>query len=218
MATIGIIDDRDVDRKMIVRFTKLGNDQPGWDVIDSAPFEQLDDYPSWIAAQKISALIIDERLDEALINGKAVSYQGHNLVDFVREHIKNLPIFVITAHITDTLLQDRFKDVEDIIDRRQYGRDYPKYVPRIVRSAQQYTLVFQEELSQLSTFAQKIAAGRSITENERNRAEAIRTKLSIAYPIESLSNINNWVNEATNIIEQLEELRKDLENRMGKGT
>jgi hypothetical protein len=216
MATIGIIDDREIDRRMIVRFTKLGNKEKGWEVVDSPPFESLDDYPSWIASQKISALIIDERLDEAMVNGRAVSYQGHDLVDFVREHIHTLPIFVITAHITDALLQDRFKDVEDIIDRRQYGREYPKYVPRIIRSAQKYTSVFEKELSQLSSFAQKMATGETITEEERSHAEAIRTKLGIAFPIESISDISNWVDEAGNLIQELEDLRKDLEQRIGK--
>lgn len=216
MATIGIIDDRDVDRSMIVRFTKRGNSQEGWDVVDSPPFERLDDYPSWIAAQKISALIIDERLDEVLINGRAVNYQGHDLVDYLREHIKNLPIFVITAHITDRLLQDRFKDVEDIIDRRRYGSEYANYVPRIIRSAQKFTSIFEKELSQLSTFAQKIATGETVTEEERNRAEAIRANLDIAYPIESISDISNWVTEANQLVEQLESLRGDLEKRMGK--
>lgn len=109
MTMIGVIDDRDVDRQMIVDGIGLGNKEGGWGIINTVPLPALDEYPAWISQNKICALVLDELLDEKVNNGKAVDYQGHDLVDFVRERFRTLPIFVVTAHSSDLVLQERFK-------------------------------------------------------------------------------------------------------------
>jgi hypothetical protein len=216
MSSIGIIDDRDVDRKLIVDglSLSLGDDERGWNIIDSVPLTTLDEYPSWISQNKICVLVIDELLDEITNNGTAVNYRGHDLVDFIRGRFATLPIFVVTAHSNDLVLQERFKDVEGIIDRKDYGQSYRKFAPRIVRAAQQYLNVFQNELSELSELAKKTATGVKISDDERLRADAIRTKLDIAFSINSISGMNEWINEANNLVKQIEKLREEIERKV----
>ncbi len=216
MATIGVIDDRDEDRNMIVETISLANKEEGWNIVDKQPLKRLDEYPAWIGQNKICALVIDELLDEVINDGTAVDYKGHDLVDFLRNKFPTLPIFVITAHAGDPSLQERFKDVEGIVDRREYGRMYNNYVPRFIRAAQQYLKIFREELNQLSIFAQKVATGEATSVEEQELAQAIQTKLDIAYSTSSLSGISTWVNEATLLIDKIEILRKEIQQKLEK--
>lgn len=216
MTTIGVIDDRDEERQIIVDGINLSKNDDTWNVVDNKPLLSLEEYPAWISQNKVCSLIIDELLDEKTNGGIAVEYKGHDLVGYVRQRFPTLPIFVITSYPNDPSLRERFKDVESIIARQDFGLDYKNYVPRIVRAAQQYLNVFQNELSELSIFAQKVATGEDVSEDEKNRAQAIQTKLDIAYSTDTMSDVSNWLDEATTLINKIEALRKEIEGRMGK--
>lgn len=216
MTTIGIIDDRDDDRELIAEIVKLNSESEGMNVVDNPPLRNLDEYPAWISANEICALIIDELLDETLILGEAVSYKGHNLVDFIRARYPTLPIFIITAHSNDEAVQNKFKDVERIIDRREFGKDSPKYMPIIIRSTQGYLSAFQGELRKLSDYAIKAAVGEIITPEEHDFVEAIRAKLNIAYSIEPITDISNWITSTSELMDKIEKLQKEIEENDGK--
>lgn len=216
MTAIGVIDDRDKDREMIVSGIRLGNKEDGWIIVDDLPLPSLDEYPAWISQNKICALVIDELLDEKIIKGVAVDYRGHDLVDYIRKRIPTLPIFVITAHANDDILQERFKDVEEIIARDEFGRLYKNYVPRIIRSAQQYLNIFQNDLNELSIIAQKTAMGEEVSFDEYYRAQAIKTKLDIAFTTDDILNISNWLEDVAILIDKIEKLRKDIESKLGE--
>lgn len=95
MAAIGVIDDREEERQIIVDGITLGQGDNSWNVVDDNPLAGLDEYLAWISQNKICSLVIDELLDEKVNNGSAVDYKGHNLVDYIRQHFPTLPIFVV---------------------------------------------------------------------------------------------------------------------------
>lgn len=216
MTAIGVIDDRNEERQIIVNGIRFGKKNDAWTIIDSKPLTKLEEYPAWIGQNKICALVIDELLDEKINGGVAVEYKGHNLVDYMRQHIPTLPIFVVTSYSNDPSLKERFKDVEDIVERQTFSSDYRNYVPRIIRAAQQYLNVFQEELNELALFAQKVATGETVSGEEQIRAQAIQTKLDIAYSVNAISNVSIWLDEATVLINKIGELRKEIESKLGK--
>ena len=217
MATIGIVDDREQDRRLIAEIISLGTAEDGWDIVDNAPLPSLLDYPTWITENEISVLVIDEIFD-ALINGKAVKYQGHDIISFVRERMPSLPIFVITAYQNEDLLRARYKHVEEIIPRIDFSKKPEDFIPRIIRSAQNFLSVYEAELNELSDFAQKAALGTDIDSAELSRVEAIRQHLGIAFPIESISNINDWIKEASDLADKLEKLRIKLQARANRNS
>lgn len=105
--------------------------------------------------------------------------------------------------------------MEEIIERGEFARDYNKYVPRITRAAQQYLNIFREELNALAVYAQKVATGDTITDDEKKNAQAIQTKLGAAYSLNSVSDISTWLDEATSLVNKIEELRKEIEKKTG---
>ena len=114
MSIIGIVDDRDDVRTIMLDTVELALSD-GWEAIAIPPLSSLDSYPSWISQEEIVVLLIDERLNEvANVNG-AVDYEGHDLVDYMRQHMPEFPIFVVTSYKENAPdLDERFKDVEDI--------------------------------------------------------------------------------------------------------
>jgi len=213
MIAIGVVDDRDEDLQLIVDGIRLGlkEQESAWFIIGERPFQSIDDYPSWISEHKICSLVIDEMLDEAMIDGNAVDYRGHELVDYIRHRFPTLPIFVITAYGNDPSLRDRFSDVEDIIDRAAFGTTYADYVPRITRAAQKYLEIFQAELNLLSNYAYKAAVGESISDDEMTQAQAIQKRLDIAYSLQSITEVSTWLNKAANLVDEIEEVKQEIE-------
>lgn len=210
MSTIGLIDDRADHRSTLKR--RLDLELSGdWQSIDNEPLPRLEDYPSWITENEVCVLLLDERLHEQV----AVSYNGHDVANYLRKHLPTLPIFVITSYSPDEALLKSFKDVEDIIQREEFTKKADEYVSRFVRSAQRYLNTFQKELSDLSDKSAKIALGKATTQ-DIEEVKAIQEKIGLAFPYDSLDNRSEWLNALEKKLEELDELKISIEKYLGK--
>ena len=216
MPSIAVIDDRKDARdtmKINLDIALPGN----WTSIDIEPFKNIEDYPSWIIENEIVAFLLDERLHEqSVMHQNQISYSGHDLVDFIRKHFSTFPIFIVTAYPDDPELLDRFKDVEDIIERTKFNENYADYVPRVIRSAQKYLDTFENELSELSKIAAKIAHGK-YDDSERNRLKAIQAKIGFAFPTETFIHRSELLDKCEKILKQLEDFKKRIDDETGGG-
>jgi CheY-like chemotaxis protein len=209
MPTIAIIDDRKDHRSTIKRLvdTELLGD---WDSSEVAPLADLEDYPSWLTENEVAVILLDERLNEQRTKGKNLSnYEGHHLVEFIRQHLPTLPIFVITSYPDDQELKKKFKDVEEIIVRQEFARKAAEYVPRFLRSGQRYLEAFHKELRELADSADKIARGKA-TKGDIERVKAIQAKIGMIFPCDSLKNRCEWTDELESNLKKLEKLSIDI--------
>lgn len=211
MQYIGIVDDKEIERRTLVRSirTSLTGE---WTILDISPLGSAADYLSWIAQYKISVLILDEKLHEV---DYRINYDGHDVVDYIRLRIPTLPIFVITAHSKDEDLQLRFKDVEGILERGDYIIRKKEYVKRFERASQKYSEVFNKELNTLSEIAGKIVDG-THTEADVKLANSIRNKLAIAFDVERIMSKKELLDKYAQKIDLLEKLKKETEEYLNK--
>ncbi len=215
MSRIAIIDDRRDLRETLKRSLDLELEN-SWESIDIDPMPELGMYHSWIIENDIAALIIDERLHEELTDSnKKVYYTGHDLVDFLRGYYPTLPLFVVTSYPEEEGLTERFKDVEEILERTDFIRNIENWVPRILRAAQRYIETYQSELEELSEKAEKIAKGEA-NENDIKRAKALRSKIGIAFPATSLQENIGTIKELEDKIGELELLQKDIQKHFDR--
>ena len=210
MPTIGIIDDRPDLRVTLKRSLDLEL-LDEWSSIDEDPLSKLEDYPSWLTENEVCVLLLDEKLHEQA----PVDYNGHDVVDFLRKHLPTLPIFVITAYPENEDLLKSFKDVEGIIPRTKFSKDASEYVSRITRSAQRFLESFQSELTQLAEISERIAQGKAKKKDKEN-AEAIQNKISLAFPYEALESRSELLGELESKLKDLEKMRKDIGNYLEK--
>jgi len=210
MSTIGIIDDRADIRTGLADAVSI-HLPDGWQAIDSAPLSSLDEYASWIGTNKIVALILDERLDEVSATEGAVHYQGHDLLKYLRSTLQTLPVFVITAWSSDSALQERFGDADEILDRGQFNKHRREYVERIVRASQRYLDTFRAQLNTISTYAEKVSRGDSVKDEERDSARAAQTQLGAPFSVELLDSRNEGLSYLQELIDKFESVKAKIE-------
>lgn len=231
MPTIAFVDDRRDNLETITGLIELGLrkiEAKLWSSVNSLPLENLVDYTSWISENDVSVLVLDERLNEASQPGRRpVKYNGHDVVDQVRKTFRTLPIFVITAYPDVDALKQRFGAIEGIIARREFraapvsssgrrsaGPSYVDYVSRMVRVGTNFYEEHQAELTQLGILAEKIALG-SASEDEKNRAKALQTNLSLPFLVEPLTEREEWLSKFERQVSNLSELERKIRQHLG---
>jgi hypothetical protein len=209
MPKIGIIDDRDDFRETILRSIDIEL-QENWQSIAIAPLPRIEDYPAWITEQEVAVLLLDEKLNEQIESGgKDVGYEGHDLVEFLRKHMPTFPLFVVTSYVNGEELIKKFSDVEGIIARDEFLKKAGEYAPRFFRAGQQFLQVFQSELNELAEKAHKIAVGEA-TEEDIEKANAIREKIGLVFPSESLRDRSEWLKKIEEKIEEFKKLNAEI--------
>jgi len=213
MPVIGIVDDRDEDLEQLKTALELESPDK-WEAIPQSPFPELRDYISWITENKVATLLVDEKLDEVSPNPDfgAVSYRGHDLVDFLRARLPTLPIFIVTGYSTEPELIHRFGEVEGMIDKIEFHKNAEAYTQRITRAGQRFLDTFEAELATLSDFAFKSATGQQVTAEENQRAKAIQSQIGTAFPIDDISDRSQWLGEMEKAVRELEKLKDEMES------
>lgn len=214
---IGIIDDNFDQRETLRRSLEvyLENNDSSFQVIDRFPFvtDTFHEYFQWIQEENIVCLIFDERMHNETENGLGpVGYRGDQLVSIVRQRFKDIPIYVITSNKGDEELKEKFSEFEDIIERQEFINEGDKYVNRIIRATQRYLDENKNELHEFQKLSEKIASGEYSREDYENLL-AIQTKLHL--PLEAtLNDRQEWLDEYENTINELEQLKKELELKL----
>ena len=213
MPTVAVVDDRVGDRETLVTRLDLElQDYPTWTVVGIQPLPNVEDYPMWVAHGDVSVLILDERLHESAALGTlSVGYQGHQVVDRVRGLLPSLPIWIITNYPTEDGLQDRFPDVEGIIQRDNFHKEAEKYIPRFIRAGGKFFDDHQKDLEKMAELSRKIAVGEA-TEVEIEEAKALQLYRTV--PLEPLLSQSVWVSELERIVAECIELEARVEKRI----
>jgi len=210
MDKIAIIDDNQDQRETNkIRLQIFLNElNSNLQVIDEFPFEKQADYYEFINSENIVALIIDEKLYNDSQQDKApVGYNGSDLVIFIRERYKYIPIFTLTNFPEDQILQEKFNEYDYIFSKKDFTI---KQVSIIQRSCHRYIEENLKELSQYNDLTQKIAMGEGNT-NDYKILNALQTKLNLPF-ISDIMIREEWLTEYENQIKALENLENKLKN------
>lgn len=173
---IALIDDRD-DQRGTLRGHIEEVLPAGWRIRDMAPHESVEDAVAWVLAEKVAVLLLDERLDEAPESQS--TYTGHELAKALREHRPELPIFIITSWGGDDALAAAAGTLDNIVQRKDFGKEAEVHVARFVRAGQRFVETNTSHLAELSLLAEAIATGQA-TAAQRKRAHALQTAMDVS--------------------------------------
>ena len=219
MTKIGIVDDNHDQRETLGRALRvyLETQESTLEVVDIFPYdtETFDEYFQWIEKEEIVCLIFDERMHNETENGIGpVGYRGNELVIYIRERFRDMPIYVVTSNKGDEELKAKFSEFEDIIERQEFIDEGAKFVRRIIRATQRFLDENIEELEELQTLSELVASGKSKHDDEI-RLKALQTKLHL--PLASgLGERKDWLDEYEKRIDELESLKKEMESKLGE--
>ncbi|MCX2485070.1 hypothetical protein [Pedobacter sp. MR2016-24] len=212
MKNIGLIDDKDEARRAFKLKLDLVLEisYPGWQIIDTKPFADKESYRSWILENEISVLITDERLDEGpLVGGGFADYFGSDLVVFLRNYFKDLPIFCLTnVEITDQL-KASLSYFNLILGKSKFDSDLDNYLNLFVKSGISFYTEFNNELSRLGELSEKYALG-DATEPEKSELHTIQTRLTLPHLSEELKSREEYLILLERKIEEIKDMNEVL--------
>lgn len=141
MPKITIVDDRKdfrttLKRKIEAFFIK--SKLKDWEVMDISPFQNKSEYFPWLLENDVVVLILDERLQENIEESESVNYKGSELIEEIRRHLKEFPVYAITNYSRDPDLQSKFPLFDEILDRDSFYSKADEYITRFIRSGQRY--------------------------------------------------------------------------------
>lgn len=179
MPTVALIDDRKSIQSALLTNFKIALPD-GWTCLASAPLADPSAYGDWIMTHDVQVLVIDWVLNEQGQDvAHPVSYKGNVVVDAVRKHHPEMPVFVITAQPADEELEEHLGDVEAVFTRQQFSSDPKKFVKPMIRAGQRFAKRFQNDLADLAQLSAKVAAGNA-NEEEKKHLVALQTMLGMA--------------------------------------
>lgn len=212
MAGICIIDDRrdirgTLERKinLILRknFTK-------WNVISEDPFKEEIDYLNFIHENDIGVLILDERLHEIGNGQNSVNYNGSKLVIFLRQYLKDFPIYSITSYHEDDDLENQFSQFDEIIARENFYPKAEEYVARFIRAGQRFLTTHNEQLLRLSELSELIAKG-TATEDNLKELKVVQESLNIPFSDYGYANRELWLDDYEKNLTDLSMLNNEID-------
>jgi hypothetical protein len=215
MPTIAIVDDREHARESLQALIEPSL-SANWSCIAIHPFKSLSEYVSFLLDddKEIAVLILDEKLHEAASKAKVhADYTGTQLAKFLRERLPEFPIYLITSFKDELKVDEGL--FEELFDRTRFMKEVPVHVKRMERAGLRFSKAFESELGELSKKAKLMAEGRASTGDKR-RAEAIREKLEIAFPLEEITTRGEWLSELNVSIQKLELLSTDISSALKK--
>jgi len=204
MSTILIVDDRATERQTIVDLVRYSLPEGStWTARGIAPLVTIDEYRTFITEEDVSVIVLDEKLQEQVseLTGEAVTYNGHELVNFLRPRFPDLPIFVVTAYDEEDDLQSAASDVESILSRNEFNKSPEIHTARMIRSGHRFAEALQSDLNLVSEISHKLAVGKA-TDEEIKKMTSIREKLSLPFPSSDLTHAKDLVPHAEKLIHE----------------
>lgn len=214
MATIAIIDDNPEQSGTILTNLEIAINEfkSDFKVIASLPFRDTKEYFSFIENNEVCVLILDEKLNDQIIDDSGpIDYKGSQLVTYIREVLKDFPIYSVTNFVAADELKEKESEFEDVIPRRDFIDHTNKYLPRILRAAQKYLKENLEELSEFNSLTKEISGGNQDPELIK-KLQALQIKLELPYS--GFDDRNAWLIEYESQINSLEELNAIIKSKL----
>jgi len=214
MATIAIIDDNPEQSGTILINLEIAISEFKSDLfaITSLPFKDPNEYFNFIDINEVCVLILDEKLnDQSIDENGPVNYKGSQLVSFLREKLKDFPIYSITAAAVADELKEKESEFEDVIPRGDFIEHTNKYFPRILRAANKYLEENLDELSEFNFLTTEISGG-SKDPKLIQKLQALQVKLDL--PNSGFNDRNTWLNEYEEQINSLEKLNEIIKSKL----
>lgn len=216
MPKITIVDDRKdfrttLKRKIEAFFIK--NKLNDWEVIDIPPFQSKGEYSPWIFENEVVVLILDERLQENIEEKESVSYKGSELIEEIRLHLKEFPVYAITSYSRDPDLQSKFPLFDEILDRDSFYNKADEYITRFIRAGQRYIQSHNKILARVSELSQKVAISMA-TDEEVSELMSLQEGLNLSSTV--IIDREAWLRKYQGKLDELEKLSLQIEDFLKK--
>lgn len=178
MRKIGILDDRPGELATTKSIIERNLKDKNWKVVEVPLLPTPAQVVEWLNHEEVNVLIADQVLSDAS-RTKNVNYLGTEVIKAVRQHLPDMPVYMITAHTDNPDVEPNLDRMEALVRRGSLGKDAPVLVPRMMRAGETFERRNRESLSRLSTLSQKNATS-SLTQPEQTELKSLQASMAIA--------------------------------------
>ena len=178
MRKIGILDDRPGELATTKSIIERNLHDKNWSVVEVPLLSTPAQVVEWLDHEEVNVLIADQVLSDAS-RTKNVNYVGTEVIKAVRQHLPDMPVYMITAHTDNPDVEPNLDRMEALVKRGSLGKDAPVLVPRMMRAGETFERRNRESLSRLSSLSQKNATA-SLTKPEQTELKSLQASLAIA--------------------------------------
>lgn len=178
MRTIGILDDRPKELSTTKSIIERNLHDKTWSVVEVPLLPTPAQVVEWLAQEEINVLVADQVLSDKS-RGKNVTYLGTEVVKAVRQHLPDMPVYMITAHVDNADVEPNLDRMEALVRRGTLGQQAPVLVPRMMRAGETFERRHRDSLSRLSALSQKNATG-TLTKPEQTELQSLQASLALA--------------------------------------
>jgi len=175
---IGILDDRPDELATTATIIRRNLGDEKWEVVVVPLLESPNLVIEWLSVQGVNVLIADQVLSDTP-QTTAIGYTGYDLIVAIRQHIPDLPVYVVTAYGDDDHLDQNQGKFEELIKRGSFSEIAPTVVERMKRAGAAYANRFREQLARLGELSEKRAAA-ELNPEEEAELTAVQVSLDLA--------------------------------------
>jgi len=202
MHKIGILEDRPGELVTTRTILARNLNDPDWMIVEVPLLATPERIVEWLMQEDVNVLVADQVLDD--ISGqRPITYQGHEVIEAVRRHIPDMPVYMITAFKDKPEIESNLSQMEEMVPRGKLGERAPILVERMKRAGASFAHRHRAALSRLSELSAKKAAAR-LTSAEKAELASLQTALNLADTSETRANLLPALERE---VEKLEELQ-----------
>ncbi len=212
MPAIAVIDDRQSDRETISKVIQSLMKEPGkegWIVIADDPPSDEREIVAWLDEHDAVVLVADWRLNEGAKGARVVNYEASALVREIRQRRPAFPIWIVTGYKNEVM--DYLKDVENIVDRREFMQNAEVLVSQMVRAGQRRHEQQREQFRRFDELAQKVAKGEA-TVKEKDELRGLQG--FVQAELQGVVNLDGAIGQIEQLLDEAEGLRRTVEGRL----
>jgi hypothetical protein len=178
MSKIGILDDRPGEIATATSIISRNLNDSKWSVVKVPLLATPARVVEWLAHEGVNVLVADQVLNDDA-NHQQVKYQGTDVVNEVRRHIPDLPVYMLTAFPKNPDVAPNLPRIEEMVLRGELGKRASVLVPRMMRAGETFERRHRELLSRLSELSQKKATD-LLTKSEEKELKSLQMSLALA--------------------------------------
>lgn len=184
---IGILDDRPEELVTTKRIIGRNLNDASWSIVDVPLLANPARIVEWLVHEEVQVLVADQVLSDNQ-RGHAVTYRGHEVIEAVRQHIPNMPVYMITAFKDKPEVVSNLGQMEEMVERGKLAAQAPVLVERMKRAGASFDQRNRDALTRLSTLSAKKATTH-LSAAERKELIALQMSLDLADTSDTRANL-----------------------------
>ena len=184
----------------------------GYEIKELPVLNEMADYLPFLDSRDVAAVFIDQHLDQT---GEITGFTGVQLSQMLREHFREMPIYVVTGHaIEGELTSEKAGATDGVVSKSAIAIGDPRslaFKQQFLRRVGQYDRALNQQQTRFRELLFKRLKG-TITQEEKDELERLeieRQMPTATAEAKMEKHVSTEIGEISELLKRVENLTKD---------